>query len=121
MEDEDILVKCDDDILFIDNLKALVDFARSNPEISIIYPSIVNNELSAHFQMRENMIPNPKLSQLYMERWPLYRELNEIFTALSSSNFYKEHSEHDYGPKLKTAWFQNYAVAWFLHDAFLKD
>jgi len=121
MEDEDILVKCDDDVLFIDNLQPFVDFARNNPQISVTYPSIVNNELAAHFQMRENMIPDPRLSQLYIERWPLYEDLNEIFTTLSYGNFYEEHSEKDYGPKLRTAWFQTYAAAWFLHDTFLKD
>lgn len=121
MEDEDVLVKCDDDVLFIGNLKPLIDYARNNPQISVTYPSIVNNELSAHFQMRENMIPDPRLSQLYTERWPLYEELTEIFTTLSYTTFYNEHSEEDYGPKLRTAWFQTYAAAWFLHDTFLKD
>jgi len=121
LEDEDILVKCDDDVLFIDNLEPFVEFARKNPKISITYPSIVNNELSAFFQMRENMIPDPRLSQLYTERWPLWEELNEIFTTISYSNFYEEHSDQDYGPKLRTGWFQTYAAAWFLHDTFLKN
>jgi len=121
LEDEDILVKCDDDVLFIDNLEPFVEFARKNPKISVTYPSIVNNELSAFFQMRENMIPDPRLSQLYTERWPLWEELNEIFTTISYSNFYQEHSDQDYGPKLRTGWFQTYAAAWFLHDTFLKD
>jgi len=121
MEDEDILVKCDDDVLFIDNLAPFVEYARKNPQISITYPSIVNNELAAFFQMRENMVPDPRLSQIYTERWPLWQELNEIFATIAYSNFYEEHSDQDYGPKLRTAWFQTYSAAWFLHDTFLKD
>jgi len=121
MNKEDILIKCDDDVLYINNLLPFIEFARRNPQVTMTYPSIVNNELAAHFQLRENMIPDPKKSLLYKNKWKFANELVEIFTTLSLPGFYDEHESTDYGSKLRTQWYATYSAAWFLHDTFIKD
>lgn len=49
---DDLLLKCDDDVVFISNLQPLLDFARADHagRYLIYYPSIVNNDVAASFQ-----------------------------------------------------------------------
>jgi len=59
---KDLLLKCDDDIVFISNLQPLLEFARADHagKYLIYYPSIVNNDVSASFQAADGIITDPE-------------------------------------------------------------
>ena len=49
---DDLLIKCDDDVVFIANLHKLIAFARADAGAHHLYfPSVVNNDVSAFFQV----------------------------------------------------------------------
>lgn len=54
---DDLLVKCDDDIVFIGGLHALLAYARRDAGAHLLYyPSIVNNDVAASFQAADGLI-----------------------------------------------------------------
>lgn len=61
----DVLIKCDDDVVFIGNLPALLSTVRRESAGSheqqhlLYYPSIVNNDVSAVFQAADGVIKDP--------------------------------------------------------------
>ena len=61
MRPGDLLVKCDDDIVFISNLHVLLDVARRDAEGAhhLYYPSVVNNDVAAAFQAADGVITDP--------------------------------------------------------------
>lgn len=58
---DDLLIKCDDDVVFIANLHKLIAFARADGGAHQLYfPSIVNNDVSAAFQAADGVITDPE-------------------------------------------------------------
>ena len=58
---DDFLVKCDDDVVFISNLHALLTLARQDGGAHLMYyPSVVNNDVSASFQAADGVITDPE-------------------------------------------------------------
>jgi hypothetical protein len=57
----DLLVKCDDDIVFLANLPVLLAAARADAEGAhlLYYPSIVNNDVAAAFQAADGVLVDP--------------------------------------------------------------
>ena len=63
LADDDLLVKCDDDVVFIANLHTLLAFARADRGAHLLYfPSIVNNDVSAVFQAADGVIVDPEFT-----------------------------------------------------------
>ena len=63
LRDDDLLVKCDDDVVFIANLHTLLAFARADGGAHHLYfPSIVNNDVSAVFQAADGVITEPEFT-----------------------------------------------------------
>ena len=63
LSDDDLLIKCDDDVVFISNLHKLLGFARSDGGAHLLYvPSIVNNDVSASFQAADGVITAPEFT-----------------------------------------------------------
>lgn len=63
LRDDDLLVKCDDDVVFIANLHTLLAFARADGGAHHLYfPSIVNNDVSAAFQAADGVIADPEFT-----------------------------------------------------------
>jgi hypothetical protein len=60
----DIIVKCDDDIVFVDleRLGDFVKFRRDNPEYFLISANVVNNGVCAYFQQQQGIIPETVLA-----------------------------------------------------------
>ena len=58
----DLLIKCDDDIVFLANLPVLLNVARNDREGAhlMYYPSVVNNDVSASFQAADGLITDPQ-------------------------------------------------------------
>ena len=57
---DDIIIKCDDDIVFIDLLKlpTFIEFIKNNDEYDLVFANIINNGVSAYFQQNKyNLIP----------------------------------------------------------------
>jgi len=61
LTNDDILIKADDDVVFIYNLGSLVDFIRSRraDDLAVVFPNIINNEVGAYWQLQEDMLPQP--------------------------------------------------------------
>lgn len=67
---EDIILKCDDDIMFIDleRLPQYVYFCRNNPQCDLLLANTVNNGVSAYFQQSVyNLIPKSFMELEYPE------------------------------------------------------
>jgi hypothetical protein len=63
LRDDDLLVKCDDDVVFIANLHTLLAFARADGGAHHLYfPSIVNNDVSAAFQAADGVVTDPEFT-----------------------------------------------------------
>lgn len=63
LRDDDLLIKCDDDVVFIANLHRLLAFARADGGAHHLYfPSIVNNDVSAAFQAADGVITDPEFT-----------------------------------------------------------
>lgn len=63
----DIIIKCDDDIVFIDlhKLPKFIDFIRNN-DYDLAFANIINNGVSAYFQQNKyNLIPTELMSLEY--------------------------------------------------------
>jgi hypothetical protein len=56
----DLLVKCDDDVVFVANLPVLLDVARRDNAHLMYYPSVVNNDVSASFQAADGLLTDPE-------------------------------------------------------------
>jgi len=54
LADNDVLLKLDDDVPYIHNLPALIRTARATD--GFVYPSIVNNDVLFHWQLRDQII-----------------------------------------------------------------
>jgi len=58
--EDDIIIKCDDDIVFIDLVKlpAFIQYVRENEDITITTANIINNGVIAHYQQnKHNLVP----------------------------------------------------------------
>ena len=61
MQESDLLIKCDDDIVFLANLPALLHVVRADHGQHLLYlPSIVNHDVSAYFQAADGVIEDPE-------------------------------------------------------------
>ena len=105
----DLLIKCDDDIVFIANLPALISFARNDRERRhlLYYPSIVNNDVAAAFQAASGLITDPN----FITSLPPPN-------ATRSSYPPSERSERSERPPISD-WFTCAACAEFIHEKFL--
>ena len=103
----DLLIKCDDDIVFIANLPALISFARSDRERRhlLYYPSIINNDVAAAFQAESGLISDP-----------------EFAVSLPPPNATRSHLPYytsTYERPPISDWFTCAACAEFIHERFL--
>ena len=65
--ENDIIIKCDDDIVFIDlyKLPKFIDFIKKN-DYDLVFANIINNGVSAYFQQNKyNLIPKEILELEY--------------------------------------------------------
>jgi hypothetical protein len=58
-----IYVRFDDDVVFINNLKKLLDFRIENPKYFLVFPIIINNAVCNHVLQKKGLYPEDK--------WPL--------------------------------------------------
>lgn len=68
---DDIIIKCDDDICFIDldALPAYIEFVRKNEEHDLIFANVVNNGVAAYYQQRHyHLIPDSLMTLEYPPR-----------------------------------------------------
>jgi hypothetical protein len=66
---DDIIIKCDDDIVFIDlqKLPNFINFTRNN-NYDLVFANIINNGVSAYFQQNKyNLIPKDVMELEYPE------------------------------------------------------
>jgi hypothetical protein len=92
--DEDILIKCDDDIVYID-IEAMSYFIKEIKSGGIYYPNIVNNDICAYIQQQHN--------------------IHNLFDLPVNKKFYGDSGEPF------TNWYQNTEKAIAIHTLFLKD
>jgi hypothetical protein len=68
--EDDIVLKCDDDIVFIDlyKLPKFIQFIKTTDDYDLIFANTINNGVSAHFQQRKyNLIPYYLMNLEYPE------------------------------------------------------
>lgn len=56
--ENDIIIKCDDDIVFIDvnKLPSFIDFVKNN-DYDLVFANTINNGVCAYIQQKDNLIP----------------------------------------------------------------
>ena len=67
--ENDVIIKCDDDIVFIDlfKLPKFIDFVKNN-ECDLVFANTINNGVSAYFQQNKyNLIPKELMDLEYPE------------------------------------------------------
>ena len=58
---DDILIKCDDDVVFMANVHVLLNEVRRDQGAHLMYyPSVVNNDVAAAFQAADGVISDPE-------------------------------------------------------------
>jgi hypothetical protein len=97
--EDDLLIKCDDDVVFIANLHVLLGYARADGKHQVYYPSVVNNDVSAAFQAADGLITDP-----------------EFALELRASR-----AEGAYSRTPISDWYNCSACAEFIHRRFLKQ
>lgn len=67
--DETIIIKCDDDIVFIDvdTFASFIEYRRAHPEILLLFPGIINNELSNYYQQQVGLLPPNEVGEMIGE------------------------------------------------------
>ena len=60
---DDIILKCDDDIVYcdLDKMSDFIEFRRVNPQYFLISANVVNNGVCAHFQQAMGAIPRESM------------------------------------------------------------
>lgn len=66
--DFDILLKIDDDIVYmdLDRYKEFISFIRKNPKRICVFPNLINHAVSLYYNNRNNLIPNAILKERYI-------------------------------------------------------
>ena len=61
--ERDVILKCDDDIVFIDldGLRRFIAFRRANPQYFMLSANVVNNGVCAYFQQEDGVFPRAAL------------------------------------------------------------
>jgi hypothetical protein len=75
----DIILKCDDDIVFVDLLKLpkFINFIENN-DYDLVFANIINNGVAAHFQQNKyNLIPR----ELMKLEYPLYGQYGTLWES----------------------------------------
>ena len=67
LKDDDILIKSDDDILYVHNLDKFVNLMMNNKKYGLYFPNIVNNDVAFKFQCECGIIPSNMHSLLNLE------------------------------------------------------
>ncbi len=64
-----VIIKCDDDICYIDtnNFSSFIQKRLQEREFIFIFPSIVNNELCAFYQQQHDLIPKEEVGEMFYE------------------------------------------------------
>jgi hypothetical protein len=64
--EKDLIIKCDDDIVFIDlnKFKNFIDYSRDTDN-DLVFANIINNGVSAHFQQKKGLIPREVIELEY--------------------------------------------------------
>jgi len=92
LQPTDIILKLDDDVVYMVGLDRLVQTARSRPDIGVLFPNIVNNDVGAAWQLHDGMLSEADLLQCnstvveHLMLPPLEKgAINSTSTAICSS------------------------------------
>jgi hypothetical protein len=109
LDDKTILIKCDDDVVALDNenFTKFLDFRIDNPQYFLVFPNIVNNGVAAYFQQNSHGVIPKTLMDLEMPNgghggslWSsldLCRKIHEFFLEEPARFRYEGHHEIDSG------------------------
>lgn len=65
LQPTDIILKLDDDVVYMVGLDRLVQTARTRPDIGVLFPNIVNNDVGAAWQLHDGMLSEADLLQCH--------------------------------------------------------
>ena len=91
IEDDAILIKCDDRIVYLD-LKNFKNFVNVIKEYGLYIPNIINNDVCAYFQQEEGC---HKLFNYNVNKTELNKIINSIGNFNILSDWYKEYDKAD--------------------------
>jgi len=116
----DILIKADDDIVYIENLGELLTWFKGTVNVTMAIPQIINNDFIAYRQLKEHLLPRSPQGSIYAKPSDVWR--HDVLSILNKLNRMKL-SPHDEDHKKEplTNWYRCSSCARFAHDAFLSD
>ena len=109
LNDEDILIKCDDDIVYID-VDTFEDYLSSVKNGRFYYPNIVNNDVTAYYQTKYN-IHNLFDYDVDLKKWSEELQLVNDYPPPISGGFGLP----------EPGWFQLFEKASECHKMFLEN
>ena len=113
LNDEDILIKCDDDIVYID-VETFEEYLSSVKNGMFYYPNIVNNDITAYYQQKYN-IHNLFDYDVDFKKWSEELQLIKNYPVPISGGW--EWLDGDRQP----GWFQTFEKADQIHKLFLTN
>lgn len=101
LHDSDVVIKCDDDIVYID-IKSFGDWVDYIKNSKFYYPNIVNNDVCAYLQQKHG--------------------IHDLFDyEINYNQFKKEKNSNPITGWGADAWFRSSKKAKHIHELFLKD
>jgi len=117
----DILIKADDDVVYIENLGDLLTWFKGTVNVTMAIPQIINNDFVAYRQLKEGLLPSSPHGSIYASAFDVWSG-HDVLSILNKLNRMK-HSPHDkdYMKEPLTSWYRCTSCAHFAHDTFLSD
>jgi len=117
----DTLIKADDDIVYIENLRNLLIWFRGAENVTVAFPQIINNDIMVWLQLKRSMLPQSPFDGIVTKTSDIWDGL-DVLTAVNKLNR-MEHIPHnrEFSKDPLTDWYRCSSCARFAHEAFLKD
>jgi len=121
LRSNDTLIKADDDIVYIENLRNLLIWFQGAESVTLAFPQIINNDIMAWLQLKRSMLPLSPFDGIVTKTTDIWDGVDvlTIVDKLSRMEHIPDNREFSKGPL--TDWHRCSSCARFAHEAFLKD
>jgi len=117
----DTLIKADDDIVYIENLRNLLIWFKGAENVTLALPQIINSDFMAWLQLKRSMLPISPYDGITAKTKDIWDSL-DVVTHVNILNR-MEHVPHkrEFSKDPLTNWYRCSSCARFAHEAFLRD
>jgi len=117
----DILIKADDDIVYIENLGDLLSWFKGAVNVTVAIPQIINNDFIAYRQLKERLLPRSPIGGISAKASDVM-DGTDVLSILNKLTRMKLSPDNgDYMKEPLTNWYRCSSCAQFAHEAFLSD